>query len=100
MILAAPASLAAVARTPTSAALVNTRWCDARRSAAWVGLTSARYHTCMNLLFLLLQLGNFCRYFVGRHNFHVTIFMAAFRQCDRTGLTGEMIQELGALEES
>ena len=100
MTLAAPASFAAVARTPTRAALVKTRWCDARRSAAWEGLTSARYHTSVNAPCSLLQLRDFGGNFVGGHDFHVTILVAAFGQGDRTRLSREMAQELCALDES
>src|SRR5436190_16314404 len=95
MTLAAPASFAAVASTPTTAALVKTRRCDSRRSVAWAVPTSARYHTRADMP-PLGEFGHLHGDLVARNRLDVPAFMTTFGKLDGCRIAAKVDQEIRA----
>src|SRR5689334_4222086 len=95
MTLAAPASFAAVASTPTTAALVKTRRCDSRRSVAWAVPTSARYHTRPDVP-PLWKLRHLHGDLIARNRPEVPAFMATFGKLDGRRIPVKVDQEIRA----
>src|SRR6185295_1805680 len=93
MTLAAPASLAVVASTPTTAALVKTRRCDSRRSVAWAVPTFARYHTGVEWP-PLGESSHLQRDLIARNRLDVPAFMTAFGKLDRSSIAAKVDQEV------